>query len=87
MKYLASLKKMNINAKDIIYSFLIIFQNQLNSNSFKIIFLWYLKKKIKIYETILYKACKDGNVELVKFLVSLDRINVNDRDTFKIRII
>lgn len=39
-------------------------------------------KKFIIYESILYKACENGNIELVKYIISLKKINVNQKNIF-----
>lgn len=33
-----------------------------------------------IYETILHSACQSGNIELVKYLIKMDQININSTD-------
>lgn len=38
---------------------------------------------IYIYETILYQASESGNLDLVKYLVSLNEIDINTRDIFQ----
>ena len=30
-----------------------------------------------IYETLLHQACKSGNIEIVKYLISLNKIDIN----------
>ena len=35
-----------------------------------------------IYETILYPACISGNLELVKYLISLHEIDIKSKDVF-----
>lgn len=39
----------------------------------------FLRKKL-FYETILHLACKSGNYDLVKYLISLKDIDVNAKD-------
>lgn len=39
-------------------------------------------KKFIIYESILYKACENGNIELVKYIISLKKIDVNQKNIF-----
>lgn len=36
----------------------------------------FLKKKLFFYETILAPACRSGNIDLVKYLISLKKIHV-----------
>ena len=40
------------------------------------------KKKFIINETILYSACDSGNIELVKYILSLNGINIKSKDIF-----
>lgn len=37
---------------------------------------------INIYQTILHFACLSGNVELVKYLISLDKLDITSKDIF-----
>lgn len=72
VKYLISLDKMDAYVKDI--------------TILKI--KWHLKKKnnnnkisnILIYETIFYKACKSGNLDLVQYLISSNKVYINERN-------
>lgn len=34
------------------------------------------------YKSILHHACESGNVELVKYLLSLNRLDINSNDIF-----
>lgn len=36
----------------------------------------------KNYETILYPACYSGEIELVKYLISLDKIDIESQSIF-----
>lgn len=40
------------------------------------------KKIIKIYETVLYRACKSGNLELAKCLISTNKVYINEKNVF-----
>lgn len=35
-----------------------------------------------IYKNILHYACESGNLELVKYLVSLNELDINDKTVF-----
>lgn len=37
---------------------------------------------IYIYETLLHKACKSENVELVKYIISLNKFDINSKIVF-----
>ena len=37
-------------------------------------------KFISFNETILFPACESGNIDLVKYLISLNKININAID-------
>lgn len=39
-------------------------------------------KKILFNKTILYPACESGNIELVKYLISMDKIDVTAESIF-----
>lgn len=39
-----------------------------------------------IYETILYKACESGNIDLVKYIISMKKIDVNQKNILAIKI-
>lgn len=45
-------------------------------------FKWNFKKIFIINETILYSACDSGNIELVKYILSLNEINIKSKDIF-----
>lgn len=35
-----------------------------------------------IYESILHKACQSGNIDLLKYLISLKEIDINVKNIF-----
>lgn len=39
-------------------------------------------QKINIYETLLHKACELGNIEYVKYITSLNEIDINDTNIY-----
>ena len=68
VKYIASLSKMNINNKKVYISNFLL--------HLKISLIYYISNNWAYYN-VLYKACKDENVEIVKYLLSLDKIDPN----------
>lgn len=39
------------------------------------------------YKSILHHACESGNVELVKYLLSLKRLDINSNDIFLLLVL
>lgn len=76
VKYLISLNKLDIKAKKISK----IFHKISNKNFFvmfaSIIVYEILTNNLFFYETLLHSAARSGNLDLVKYLISLKEIDV-----------
>lgn len=84
VKYLISLNQIDIKSTTVFslifffMKFLLIFLIQF----YDYFFLWNFKI-VKIFETILHFACKSDNLELVKYIISLNEIDVDAKDILK----
>lgn len=82
VKYIISLKKINVNQKNIFnnFMFFIIFSKFFKLMKLKYyLYSWY-SQKLFIYKTILFRTCELNNIELVKYLTSLKKVDINTED-------
>ena len=84
VKYIISLNKIDINLETIFlelfqikFRFLIDFIQFRKNNNFHGVY-----KIIMIYNTLLHLACRSGNIELVKYILSLDKIDMTAKNIF-----
>lgn len=75
VKFILSAGKIKMTVKSILELFLykIFFRHFMMFK--KIISIYGITKK-HFHETILFPACKSGNIELVKYLLSFDKIDI-----------
>lgn len=85
VKYIISLNKIDIKSKNIFLCLLlcVMFQTFLcflfNFNSFDI---YGILKSIWSYNTILHLACESGNIDIVKYIVSFNEIDITTKNVF-----
>lgn len=72
VKYLVSLDKINIKSKSITF---FNFNSVFNSRNLR-------NSQIFFNKTILHLACKSGNIDLVRYIVSLGKIKVSSQKVF-----
>lgn len=84
VKYIISLNKIDINLETIFmelfqikFRFLIDFIQFRKNNNFHGVY-----KIIMIYNTLLHLACRSGNIELVKYIISLNKIDITSSNIF-----
>lgn len=85
VKYIISLNKIDIKSKNIFLCLLlcVMFQTFLcflfNFNSFD---FYGILKSIWSYNTILHLACESGNIDIVKYIVSFNEIDITTKNVF-----
>ena len=85
VKYILSLNTEIIELKTVFFFNLL--NDVFNWNLFSFLKsknLW-SSKNINIFETVLDYACQSGNIYLVEYIVSLNKIDINSKSIFKLK--